>query len=219
MTEYAHYVSETEVTYPRAEEFRGIPNWLSNDSALRKRGYVPLTEVPEPKEGMRIVLDGFERVERTRTRVEPRPYVIVDWHEDPDTHEQRKTGEHTEWMNTEITLDDSYIRVTASHYEEIPAPEPPDTSERDNAERAIVGRIADLAMKYDAMEDIAELELSIPSLLQLAERKGVTDADMQAVKADVAILVLDLMAKEGGTWQSCWDGLRSRFVQWMSVLP
>ena len=49
MTEYAHYVSETEVTYPRAEEFRGIPNWLSNDSALRKRGYVPLTEVPEPK--------------------------------------------------------------------------------------------------------------------------------------------------------------------------
>ena len=29
MTEYAHYVSETEITYPRAEEFRGIPSWLS----------------------------------------------------------------------------------------------------------------------------------------------------------------------------------------------
>lgn len=129
MTQYAHYVSETEITYPRADEFRGVPSWTSNDSAMRKRGYVPLTDVPEPQEGKRTVLDRFEFVKKTKTRTEPRPYIVEDWEEreDPETHEKtrEKTGEHTEWRDTEITLDDSYIRVTASHYEDIPAPEPP----------------------------------------------------------------------------------------------
>lgn len=98
-------------------------------------------------------------------------------------------------------------------------PEPtPDTTERDAAEKAIVGRIAALAVKYDALSDLAELQLTIPSLLQLAAEKQVTDADMQAVKADVAILVLDLLAKEGGDWASCWDGLKSRFPQWLQEL-
>lgn len=129
MTQYAHYISETEVTFPRSEEFRGVPNWTSNDSAMRKRGYVPLADVPAPQEGKRTVLDGFESVQQTKTRIEPRPYVVEDWEEreDPETHEKtrEKTGEHTEWRDTEITLDDSYISVTASHYEDIPAPEPP----------------------------------------------------------------------------------------------
>jgi hypothetical protein len=129
MTQHAHYISETEVTFPRSEEFRGVPNWQLNDSALRKRGYVPMTDVPAPQEGKRTVLDGFEYVQQTKTRVEPRPYVVEDWEEreDPETHEKtrEKTGEHTEWRDTEITLDDSYIRVTQSHYEDIPAPEPP----------------------------------------------------------------------------------------------
>ena len=98
-------------------------------------------------------------------------------------------------------------------------PEPiPDTTERDNAEKAIVGRIAALALKYDALADLANLELTIPSLLQLAAAKQVNDADMQAVKSDVAILVLDLMAKEGGDWAGCWDGLKSRFPQWLQEL-
>ena len=98
-------------------------------------------------------------------------------------------------------------------------PEPiPDTTERDNAEKAIVSRIAALALKYDALADLANLELTIPKLLQLAYEKGVTDADMQSVKADVAILVLDLMAKEGGDWAGCWDGLKSRFPQWLQEL-
>lgn len=129
MTQYAHYVSETEVTYPRAEEFKGVPNWQLNDAAQRKRGYVPLTGVPDQQEGKRTVLDRFEYVEQTTTRIEPRPYVVEDWEEreDPETHEKtrEKIGEHTEWRDTEITLDDSYIRVTASHYEDEPVPEPP----------------------------------------------------------------------------------------------
>lgn len=128
MTQYAHYISETEITHPRAEEFKGIPNWTSNDSAMRKRGYVPLTDVPAPQEGKHTLLDGFEFVQRTKTRVEPRPYVVEDWEEreDPETHEKtrEKTGEHTEWRDTEITLDDSYIKVTQFHYEELPPPEP-----------------------------------------------------------------------------------------------
>lgn len=124
MTQYAHYISETEVTFPRSEEFRGVPNWTSNDSAMRKRGYVPLADVPAPQEGKRTVLDGFEFVQQTKTRVEPRPYVVPDYEENPETHEQEKVGEHTEWRDTEITLDDSYIRVTQFHYEELPPPEP-----------------------------------------------------------------------------------------------
>ena len=102
--------------------------------------------------------------------------------------------------------------------EELPdPPEPePDTSERDNAEKAIVGRIAALATKYNALSDLAGTEITIPNLLQLAAAKQVTDADLQSVKSDVAILVLDLMAKEGGDWQSCWEGLKSRFVRWMN---
>jgi hypothetical protein len=65
---------------------------------------------------------------------------------------------------------------------------------------------------------LASLDITIPNLLQLAADKEVTDADLQSVKSDIAILVLDLMAKEGGDWQGCWDGLKSRFARWMQEI-
>ena len=123
------------------------------------------------------------------------------------------------WQNTSPVTDRWWTAHGGTIAETPDPPEPiPDTTERDNAEKAIVGRIAALALKYDALADLANLELTIPSLLQLAAAKQVNDADMQAVKSDVAILVLDLMAKEGGDWAGCWDGLKSRFPQWLQEL-
>ena len=222
MTQYAKEV-DGALVYPQASEFRGIPNWQTNDTKLRKEHYLPLAGEAEPREGFTASPSAWHKVEKTKTRIEPRPYVVEDYEDVPDPeHEgqtiRTKTGEHPEWRDTEITLDDSYIQVDAWEYTEIPAPIPPDTSERDNAEKAIVGRIVQLASKYNALEDLAGLEITIPNLLELAAAKNVSEADLQAVKSDVSILVLDLMAKEGGTWQSCWDGLKSRFPQWVQEI-
>ena len=117
-------------------------------------------------------------------------------------------------------IESDHIDIVRWDYRAIPPEPKPDTTERDNAEKAIVGRIAQLAVKYDALEDLVNLmdDLTIPNLLALAAEKEVTEADMQAVKADVAILVLDLMAKEGGDWSSCWEGMKSRFQQWLEEL-
>lgn len=204
--------------YPTAEEFRGIPHYETNEPACRKRGYMPLEGEPEPREGYTAEPQIWHTEHREITRIEPRQVIVEDWETDPETGERRKVGEHTEMQDTEITLDKSAICVDSWEYVEIPIPPEPDTSERDNAEKAIVGRIAALALKYDALSDLAGLEITIPNLLALAAEKGVTDADLQAVKSDVAILVLDLMAKEGGDWAGCWEGLKSRFVQWMEEI-
>ena len=214
MLKYAKYISETQIQFPTAAEFPGIPNWQTHDAKLRDKGYATLEGVPEDRPGFSAVLDRFSFTPKKTTRREPRQVVVEDF--DPETGE--KIGEHTEMQEKDIEVDISFITVLESHYDPIPEPEPPDTSERDNAEKAIVGRIASLALKYDALADLATLELTIPNLLQLAATKGVTDADMQAVKSDVSILVLDLMAKEGGTWADCWEGLKSRFRTWMEEI-
>lgn len=218
MTKYAKYISETQIQFPTAAEFPGIPNWQTHDKKLRDKGYAALEGIPEDRPGFSTVLDRFSLTPKKTTRREKRQVLVEDWEEDEETHERRKTGEHYEMQEQDIEVDISFITVLEYHYEELPEPEPPDTSERDDAEKAIVGRIAALATKYNALAELAGLEITIPNLLALAAAKQVTDADLQAVKSDVAILVLDLMAKEGGDWQSCWEGLKSRFVQWMNEI-
>ena len=204
------------LVYATAADFPAIPHWETHEQAVRRKGFLPLVGEAEPREGYIAEPATWHTVAQSITRIEPRQTIVEDWETDPETGERRKIGEHTEMVDTEITLDKSCIQVDAWEYIEIPIPPAPDTSERDNAEKAIVGRIAALATKYNALSDLAGLEITIPNLLALAAAKQVTDADLQAVKSDVAILVLDLMAKEGGDWQSCWEGLKSRFVQWMN---
>lgn len=201
--------------YPTKAEFKGIPNYMANDTALRKKGYLPLRGMPEEREGFTSRPSAWHVVNQSIIRVEPRQRKVEDWEEDPETHERRKTGEHVEMVDTDVTVDTSYIQVDEWGYDEIPGQQEPDTSERDAAEKAIVGRIAMLARKYDALQDLTALDITIPNLLQLAASKSVTEEDLQAVKSDIAILVLDLMAKEGGDWQGCWEGLKSRFANWM----
>lgn len=215
MTQFAK-IQDDALVFATAADFPAIPHWETHEQAVRRKGFLPLVGDAEPRDGYTAEPATWHKVEQSITRIEPRQTIVEDWETDPETGERRKTGEHTEMVDTEITLDKSYIQVDAWEYIEIPIPPAPDTSERDNAEKAIVGRIAALALKYDALSDLAGLEITIPNLLALAAAKQVTDTDLQAVKSDVAILVLDLMAKEGGDWQSCWEGLKSRFVQWMN---
>ena len=84
-----------------------------------------------------------------------------------------------------------------------------------DTERAIVQTIARLATEYNAIAELGSMDITIPGLLALAESKGVPEAELVKVKSDIAMLVLDLMAKAGGTWAECWEGLKSRFAGYL----
>lgn len=105
---YARYISETQVQYPTDAEFKGIPNWWNHDAKLREKGYAPLIGEPEPREGYVASPSRFALHQQTKTKVEPRPYEVEDF--DPETGE--KTGSHTEWRDTPVTVDDSWIEIT-----------------------------------------------------------------------------------------------------------
>lgn len=123
MTTWAKDIGGT-LQYPTAEEFRGIPNWDTNEPACRKRGYLPLVGEAEPREGYDAVPSAWHKVEQSITRIEPRQAIAEDWETDPETGERRKIGEHTEMVDTEIALDKSYIQVDAWDYVPIPVPPP-----------------------------------------------------------------------------------------------
>ena len=215
MTQYAKYISETEVQYPTSADFPGIPHFIQHDSALRKKQFFPLHDIPEDREGYRTVLDKFRLTSQTKPRTEPRQVLVEDWEEDPETHERRKTGEHYEMQDVTFDVDDSYITVLESHYEEIPAPEPesaPDTTERDDAERAIVTAIVGLAQKYNAMQDLLAIEdITIPNLRSLAVAKGVPDAEFGALITELTPYKWQLEAVTGLPWAEEWSGLKERF--------
>ena len=100
-----------------------------------------------------------------------------------------------------------------------PIPEPPDTTERDGAERAIVGVIVDLAQRYNALNELAQLsDITIPALLDLANRYGVTNADLQTAETTILILARHLEAIVGSTWGEAWDGLKSRFAGYLEEI-
>lgn len=123
MTTWAKEVNHALV-YASGEEFRGVPNWDTHSQRCRKAGYFPLEGEPEPREGYTAEPATWHTVEQSETRVEPRQVVVEDWEEDPETHERRKTGEHTEMRDTEVVFDTSYIQVDAWNYVPIPIPEP-----------------------------------------------------------------------------------------------
>lgn len=210
--------------YPQAGEFAGIPHWETNEAAVRRKGYLPLVGTPEEREGYSATPSAWHVVEQSTTRIEPRQQTVEDYTENPETHEREKTGEHTEMVDTEITVDTSYIQIDTWDYTEIPpAPEPelPDTTERDTAEKQIVGLILQLAQAHDAVNDIAQMQdITIPNLEALAASKGVTtdSAEWLALIASITPLKWQLEAIEDTTWARCWQGLKSRFAQWMQEL-
>ena len=99
--------------------------------------------------------------------------------------------------------------------ETVPEPQEPALPDYADTERAIVQAIAALATRYGALQELGSMDVTIPGLLALAENKGVPEAELMKVKSDIAMLVLDLMAKAGGTWAECWEGLKSRFAGYL----
>ena len=225
MTQYAKYISETSIQYPQASDFIGVPHWETHDILLRRKGFVPLTNIPENREGFQAVLDRFSFTQQTVTRIEPRredpvthaPFMEDIMEEDPETHEMKKVGERQVTREVPVEFDDSYITVLEFHYIELPPPpepEQPDTTERDAAEKKIVGLILQLASAHDAINDIVQMQdITIPNLESLAISKGVaTDsAEWLALIASITPLKWQLEAIEDTTWAQCWQGLKSRF--------
>jgi hypothetical protein len=112
-------------------------------------------------------------------------------------------------VDTEITVDTSYIQIDEWQYtENPPEPEPPQPSEEVcQATAAIINRIAELVMNYDAIEDAKALDnFNIENLLALAQAKNVTPEDMASLKEDLVLLKTDLEGKMDATWYQIWNG-------------
>jgi len=194
MIKYAKIVND-KLQYPSPLEFIGVPNYMTNDPLLRDKEYLPLVGEPEEQEGYMAEPSEWHVVNQSGTRTEMRQTS-------PDSKELEETL---------VILDTSYIQIDLWNYVELPVDNSNEV--RDNAEKAIVGRILALVNKYDALDGLEALlpDITIPSLLGLATEQGVSTEDLMATESDVSILVLDLMAKEGGTWQDCWEHLKLRF--------
>ena len=202
-------IIDNALQFPQASEFAGIPHWEGNDSAQRRRGYFPLVGTPEEREGYSATPSAWHIVQQSATRTEPRQHTVDDYETDEETGERRKVGEHTEMVDTEITVDTSYIQVDEWQYTELPPPpEPPQPSEEVvQATAAIINRIAKLVLDYDAVDDAKALDnFNIESLLALADAKVVKPEDMALLKEDLVLLKTDLEGKMDANWYRIWNG-------------
>ena len=116
--QYAKIVND-RLIYPTAAEFAGIPNWEGHDKMLRRRGYMPVPNMPAAKDRKSVVIDTFEVMPAVDTMTEPRQVSVKEYSEDPITHEMVETGEHFEMQDQDVTINASYIRITGYHYEDV----------------------------------------------------------------------------------------------------
>ncbi len=221
MTIWAKEVNNA-LQYASASEFRGIPNWRTHETACRGKGYFPLVGEAEPQEGYTASPATWHIEHKEAHRTEPRQKVVPVYEEDPETHEQKQVGERTIMEDTDIVLDKSYIQIDTWDYTPIPVPPPepaPDTTDRDNAEKAIVGAIVALAMKYNALEDLASMQdITIPNLKALADSKGVPEEEYGALITMLTPYKWQLEAVTGLLWAECWEGIKSRWQRWMQEI-
>ena len=124
MTKYAKIV-EDQLAYPRSSEFAGIPNYKTNDQALRRAGYTPLIGEADPRPGFTPVPSAWHVVEQSETRTEPRQVEEDIYGEDPETHERVKIGVRIVIRDVDVVFDTSYIQVDDWIYEMDPEPVPP----------------------------------------------------------------------------------------------
>ena len=215
-------IIDNALQFPQASEFRGVPNYMLNDQALRRKSYLPLVGTPEEREGYSATPSSWHVVQQSATRIEPRQQTVADYEKDEETGERRKVGEHTEMVDTEITVDTSYIQIDDWQYTELPPepePEQPDTTERDNAEKAIVQEIVTAAAHYNAVQELISIEdITIPNLRALANQKGMPNSEFDALITKLTPYKWQLEAVENTTWAVCWEGLKSRFAQWMQEI-
>lgn len=223
-------IIENTLVEPQDAEFNGIPNWRTNLLAIRRKGYMPVEGEPEPREGYSAAPATWHIVQQSETRIEPRredpvtkePFMEDVMEEDPETHEMKKVGEQQVTREVPVEFDTSYIQIDTWDYAELPEPEEPalpDTTERDTAEKAIVQAILAAATQYDAVQDIASMQdITIPALKELANQKGMPDSEFDALITKLTPYKWQLEAVENTTWADCWQGLKSRFAQWMQEI-
>lgn len=195
------------LVYPQASEFAGIPHYETNDAALRRRQYLPLVGEAEPREGYTATPSAWHVVEQSATRIEPRQQTVEDYEEDPETHESRKVGEHTEMVDTEITVDTSYIQIDSFEYTELPpAPEPEQPEDISAQLQQVIELIMHYCDKYGATEEMLSLEdVNIAALTALIAKYEVTPEDQSAITNQILLIVLDIMGKLNATWYTIWN--------------
>lgn len=200
-------IIDNALQYPSASEFAGIPHYETNDSALRRRQYLPLVGEPEPREGYSATPSRWHVVEQSETRVEPRQTIVEDWETDAETGERRKTGEHTEMVDTEVTIDTSYIQIDEWQYQENPPEPEPEQPEDISAQlQQVISLIMYYCDKYGATEELLAIEdINIAALTALIQKYEVTPEDQSAIMVNVQLIVLDIMGKLNQTWYTIWN--------------
>lgn len=200
-------IIDNALQYPAASEFAGIPHYETNDAALRRRRYLPLVGEAEPREGYSATPSTWHVVEQSATRTEPRQQTVEDYEEDPETHESRKVGEHTEMVDTEITVDTSYIQVDEWEYTELPPEPEPEQPEDISAQlQQVINLIMYYCDKYGATEELLSLDdINIAALTALIQKYEVSAEDQSAITNQILLIVLDIMGKLNATWYTIWN--------------
>lgn len=200
-------IIDNALTYPSTDEFRGVPNYMLNDNALRRKSYLPLVGTPEEREGYSATPSRWHIVQQSETRIEPRQQVVEDYTENPETHEREKTGEHTEMVDTEITIDTSYIQIDEWQYTENPPEPEPEPQEDISAQlQQVIELIMYYCDKYGATEEMLSLEdVNIAALTALIQKYEVTAEDQSAITNQILLIVLDIMGKLNATWYIIWN--------------
>lgn len=200
-------IIDNALQYPQASEFAGIPHYETNDAALRRRQYLPLVGTPEEREGYSATPSAWHVVEQSTTRIEPRQQTVDDYETDEETGERRKTGEHTEMVDTEITVDTSYIQVDEWEYTELPPPPEPEQPEDISDQlQQVISLIMFYCDKYGATEEMLSLEdVNISALTALIAKYEVTAEDQSAITNQILLIVLDIMGKLNQTWYVIWN--------------
>ena len=200
-------IIDNALQFPQASEFAGIPHYETNDAALRRRQYLPLVGTPEEREGYTATPSRWHVVEQSATRTEPRQHTVDDYETDEETGESRKTGEHTEMVDTEITVDTSYIQIDSWEYQELPPEPEPEQPEDISAQlQQVIELIMYYCDKYGATEEMLALEdVNIAALTALIAKYEVTAEDQSAITNQILLIVLDIMGKLNATWYTIWN--------------
>ncbi len=109
--EYAR-IEDDRLVRPSDAEFAGVPNYMTNDTALRKRKYMPLVGEPEERDGYEAVPSSWHTVEAHSSKTE-----------------RRQVDGSDELVETGVQVDLSYLLVDSWDYVE--APSEPDHDETD----------------------------------------------------------------------------------------
>jgi hypothetical protein len=206
MQEYAKEVGSS-LQFATDAEFVGVPNWRTNQAAARRKGYLPVSGEAPQREGYSATPSRWHVVEQSETRVEPRQTTVEDYEENPETHERQKVGEHTEMVDTEVTIDTSYIQIDEWQYTENPPEPEPEPQEDISAQlQQVIELIMYYCEKYGATEELLSLEdVNIAALTTLIQKYQVTAEDQSAITNQVLLIVLDIMGKLNQTWYVIWN--------------